>query len=80
MSFSRKAYSETVYNQTTDNFIQCIENAFRHFGGVPETLVIDYVPWNIINVMCPNQLCGGTVHDSSRTEFIILIWAHKQSQ
>jgi len=41
LSFSRKAYSETVYNQTTDNFIRCLENAFWHFGGVPETLVID---------------------------------------
>jgi hypothetical protein len=41
LSFSRKAYSEVVYRQTTDNFIRCLENAFRHFGGVPRTLVID---------------------------------------
>ena len=41
LGFSRKAYSESVYNQTTDNFIRCLENAFWHFGGVPETLVID---------------------------------------
>jgi len=41
LSHSRKAYSEVVYRQTTDEFIRCIENAFYHFGGVPERLVID---------------------------------------
>jgi len=41
LSHSRKAYSEVVYRQTTDAFIRCIENAFHHFGGVPQTLVID---------------------------------------
>ena len=41
LSCSRKAYSETVYRQTTNNFIRCLENAFWHFGGVPKTVVID---------------------------------------
>jgi transposase len=41
LSFSRKAYSEAVYRQTTEEFIRAIENAFWHFGGVPKTLVID---------------------------------------
>ena len=41
LSFSRKAYSEVVYRQTTENFIRCLENAFWHFGGVTKTLVID---------------------------------------
>jgi transposase len=41
LSFSRKAYSEVVYRQTTDNFIRCLENAFWHFGGVARTLIID---------------------------------------
>lgn len=41
LSHSRKAYSEVVYRQTTENFIRCLENAFWHFGGVPRTLVID---------------------------------------
>jgi transposase len=41
LSYSRKAYSEVVYRQTTDNLIQCLENAFMHFGGVPKTLVPD---------------------------------------
>ncbi len=38
---SRKSYSEAVWKQTTENFIRCIENAFRSFGGATKTLVID---------------------------------------
>lgn len=30
-----------MYRQTTDEFIRCLENAFWHFGGVPQTLVLD---------------------------------------
>ncbi|MDH5679621.1 MAG: IS21 family transposase [Nitrospinota bacterium] len=41
LSHSRKSYSEAVWRQTTENFIRAIENAFRSFGGVPRTLVID---------------------------------------
>jgi len=41
LSHSRKGYSEAVFRQTTDDFIRCIESAFHHFGGVPETIVID---------------------------------------
>jgi transposase len=41
LSFSRKAYSEVVYHQTTENFLRCLENAFWYFGGVPQTIVID---------------------------------------
>lgn len=41
LSHSRKAYSEAVYHQGTEEFIRCLENAFRSFGGVPRTLVID---------------------------------------
>jgi transposase len=41
LSHSRKGYSEAVWQQTTENFIRCLENAFRHFGGVAHTTVID---------------------------------------
>lgn len=41
LNCSRKAYSEVVTRQTTEQFLRCIENAFCHFGGVPRTLVID---------------------------------------
>jgi len=41
LSHSRKAYSEVVWRQTTESFVRCLENAFRYFGGVPRTLVVD---------------------------------------
>lgn len=41
LSCSRKAYSEVVFRQTTEEFLRCLENAFHHFGGVPRTLVSD---------------------------------------
>ncbi|REJ90866.1 MAG: IS21 family transposase [Planctomycetota bacterium] len=41
LSHSRKAYSEAVWRQSSEAFVAALENAFRHFGGVPRTLVID---------------------------------------
>jgi transposase len=41
LSYSRKAYSESTFTQTTDDFLRALENAFCAFGGVPKTLVID---------------------------------------
>jgi transposase len=41
LSHSRKGYSEAVRRQTTDDFLRCLENAFAHFGGVPQRLVLD---------------------------------------
>ena len=41
LSHSRKAYSESVYRQTTESFVRCLENAFWYFGGVPQRLVLD---------------------------------------
>jgi transposase len=41
LSCSRKGYSEAVWRQDTESFIRILENAFRHFGGVTATVVID---------------------------------------
>jgi transposase len=48
LSHSRKGYSEVVWRQTAESFLRCLENAFRHFGGVTVTVVPDYVPRHII--------------------------------
>jgi hypothetical protein len=58
LSHSRKGYSEVVWRQTTGSFIRCMENGFRHFGGVPKTLVIDYVAGHIIDVLFPATICA----------------------
>jgi transposase len=41
LSYSRKAYSEAVFHQTTENLIRCLENAFRAFGGAAKLLNLD---------------------------------------
>ena len=40
---SRKGYSEATLDQKTETFLRCLENAFRHFGGV----VISTTPDNL---------------------------------
>ena len=41
LSYSRKGYSEVMWTQETGSFLRGLENAFRHFGGVPKILVPD---------------------------------------
>lgn len=48
LSHSRKGYCEVVYRQTAESFIRCLENAFRDFGGVPQTVVIDNLKAGVI--------------------------------
>lgn len=48
LSHSRKGYSEVVWRQTSESFLRCLENAFRHFGGVPATVVIDNLKAGVI--------------------------------
>jgi transposase len=49
LSYSRKAYSEAVWQESTESFIRCLENAFAHFGGVPRTLVTDNLKAAVIH-------------------------------
>jgi transposase len=48
LSCSRKGYSEVVWRQTSESFIRCLENAFRYFGGVTATVVIDNLKAGVI--------------------------------
>jgi transposase len=48
LSHSRKGYTEVVWRQDTETFLRCLENAFRHFGGVPLRTVIDNLKAGII--------------------------------
>ena len=41
LSHSRKGYSEAVFRQDTESFLRVLENALRHFGGVPCLLNLD---------------------------------------
>src|SRR5882672_2260121 len=48
LSHSRKGYSEAIWRQTSESFLRCLENAFRHFGGVAATVVIDNLKAGVI--------------------------------
>jgi len=48
LSHSRKGYSEAVWRQTSESFIRCLENTFRHLGGVVATVVIDNLKAGVI--------------------------------
>jgi transposase len=41
LSWSRHQYAEVVFDQKMSTWLQCHENAFRWFGGVPGRIVID---------------------------------------
>jgi transposase len=41
LSHSRKGYTEAVLGQNTETFLRCLENTFRHFGGVSLTINLD---------------------------------------
>jgi transposase len=41
LSHSRRSYSEAMPSQDSESFIRALENAFRHFGGVPLRLCPD---------------------------------------
>jgi transposase len=49
LSHSRKSYSEAIYRQITEAFIRCLENAFRHFKGVPAVVVPDNLKAAVTN-------------------------------
>lgn len=41
LSCSRKGYSEATFDEKTEAFLRCLENAYRHFGGVPQITTPD---------------------------------------
>ena len=50
LSHSRKGYSEAVWRQDTETFVRCVENGFRHFGGVTRTAVVDNLKAAVLQV------------------------------
>jgi len=44
--------------ETTEAFCDGHVRAFAFFDGVPQSILPDYVPGNIIRLMCPRRLCG----------------------
>lgn len=58
LGYSRKIYGELIDRCDLPSFLDCHIHAFEYFGGVPDEILPDYIPRNIIGVMCPTSLCG----------------------
>jgi len=55
---SNYTFVEATLSQDLPSWIQSHVHAFEFFQGVSEILVYDYVPGNIIIIMCRMVLCG----------------------
>ena len=58
LSCSKHGYEEPLWSQDRDGFLRAHEHAFLWLGGVPKVIRHDYVPRNIIVLLCPTGLCG----------------------
>jgi transposase len=58
LAFSRQMFVEFTVSQTMEHFLACHEHAFTAFGGVPAKIMVDFVPGNKIDLMCPAPLCN----------------------
>ncbi len=58
LCFSRHQYVEFVWDQTVATWLGCHRRAFEWFGAVPERVIIDFVPGNKIDILCPGCLCA----------------------
>jgi transposase len=43
-----------VFDQKVNTWLGLHQRALAFFGGVPRRVVLDYVPRNIIQLMCPS--------------------------
>ncbi len=55
---SNYTYAEATFTQQLPDWIGSHVRAFQFFGGVVRLVVYDYVPRNIVVLMCPAALCG----------------------
>jgi transposase len=58
LSWSRAVYACFALDQSLESFLRGHVAAFATLGGVPRTLLPDYVARHIIVVTCPPALCG----------------------
>ena len=54
------AYAEATWTQGQEDWLGAHVRALAYLGGWPEKLVPDYVPGNIIGLLCRLRLCGGS--------------------
>jgi transposase len=55
---SSYTFAEASLAQDLPSWMDAHVHAFQFFQGVPEIIVPDYVPRNIIRLMCPSRICS----------------------
>jgi transposase len=76
LSYSRALYLEFFFDQTLESLLRGHVNALTDWGAVPRTLLVDYVPRNIVDLMCPRGKCGrGSTYHLDGV-WITLSWEH----
>jgi transposase len=55
---SNYTYAEVSWTQGLQDWIGAHVHMFAFFEGCPRLVVYDYVPGNIIRLLCPPRLCG----------------------
>ena len=58
LSYSRRLFLRFFLDARMDAFLTGHALAFEAFGAIPRVVLPDYVPGNIIRLMCPPGLCG----------------------
>jgi transposase len=58
LSYSRYIFLRFFLNARMENFLRGHVGAFEAWSGVPKVVLYDYVPGNIIVVLCRTPLCG----------------------
>lgn len=48
LSYSRQMYIEFTLSQKQEHFLQCHENAFLYFGGIPQKIMIDNLKTGVL--------------------------------
>ncbi len=73
LSHSRKAYAEVVWRQDTESVIRVLENAFRHFRGVPKTLVPDNMKCAVLHAEWADPELNPKLRDFCRHYATVLL-------
>jgi transposase len=58
LKYSGKSFRKVVWKADQETWARLHEEAFLAFGGAVTYVVIDFVPGNKIELMCPTSLCG----------------------
>ena len=80
LSWSRQIYLRFYLDARMDSFLAGHAGAFEAWSGLPRVLLLDFVPWNKIVVLCPTPLCGPSRRVGGLVRRAANMWAHNRLQ